>query len=73
MGRLQILADFMSQLFSKLFYTADNMARAMRARGFVGPESHKLYLMQNKHVSQVYNVMAILTLAGIYYACKKFF
>eukprot|EP00803_Ostreobium_quekettii_P004653 evm.model.scf_1683EXC.3 EVM.evm.TU.scf_1683EXC.3 scf_1683EXC:5733-7420(-) len=64
-GSLRVLGGAIVQLFRKLFSTCENVAQAMQARGFTGPQTHRLYLMESQQVDVVANVLAIVGLGAL--------
>ncbi|GMH36137.1 hypothetical protein BSKO_04005 [Bryopsis sp. KO-2023] len=71
LGTFRVLTSTVSQLFVKLFRTCENVALAMRMRGFVGPEEHRLYLLGSKQFHWVENFLAIGFLTGISFVALK--
>lgn len=61
-GSMQVLTSTVNQLFVKLFRTCENVAVAMRLRGFIGPQDHHLYLLGAQQTYWVANFVAILFL-----------
>lgn len=66
-GGIQILLRLAGRLFSNLMQRSDSIAQAMCARGFVGPQDHKLYLTQTQSSSWIANSIAavLLVLLGV--------
>ena len=69
-GGVQILLRLGGRLFSNLMQRSDSIAQAMCARGFVGPESHRLFLTQTQSSSWTANTVAALSLALLGVAVK---
>lgn len=69
-GGLQILLKLGGRLFSNLMQRSDSIAQAMCARGFVGPEDHKLYLTQTQSCSWTANIIAAICLVLLGVAVK---
>lgn len=50
-------------MFSNLMQKSENIALAMQARGFAGPEVHHMHLTSGKeHMALVPNALALLAL-----------
>lgn len=64
-GSVQILGRLCSRLFGNLFNRAENISQAMVARGFRGPEGHRLYLTRSNETSLVANGLALALLVGL--------
>lgn len=70
-GTIQVLMTAINQLFVKLFRTCENVAIAMRLRGFVGPEKHHLYLLGSNHTNWLANIMAIAIIGIVIFVSKR--
>ena len=62
---MQVSLKMLNQLFSNLMLTSENIAVAMRARGFTGPEDHKVFMGSQQHYSVLPNVIAVALLGGL--------
>lgn len=60
-----MLLALFQRLFGRLLEQSETIAAAMVARGFVGPEDHKLYLTQPEPSSAFANVAALAALAAV--------
>lgn len=69
-GSLAMAAKLCARLFANLFNRAENISQAMVARGFRGPEEHRLYLMHSNRTHWLANIVALLVLAGLYATTK---
>lgn len=69
-GGVQILLRLGGRLFSNLMQRSDSIAQAMCARGFVGPDNHKLYLTQTQSSSWTSNIVAAVSLVLLGAAVK---
>lgn len=67
-GSLSILGRLCVRLFANLFNRAENISQAMVARGFQGPEAHRLYLMRCNDTSWAANLAALALLGAIFAA-----
>ena len=61
-GSIQILLRLLGHLFTNLLQRSESIAQAMCARGFVGADSHKLYLTNTQPTSKRLDIIAILLL-----------
>lgn len=50
------------RLFSNLMHRSESIALAMQARGFEGPELHRLHLAHKGHCPAIPNALALLAL-----------
>ncbi|KAK9909552.1 hypothetical protein WJX75_003996 [Coccomyxa subellipsoidea] len=64
-GGVQVLLRLGGRLFSNLMQRSENIALAMQARDFVGPERHHVHLSAKEHVPLVPNVLAVLLLSAL--------
>jgi energy-coupling factor transporter transmembrane protein EcfT len=70
-GTLALTVSTASRLFSNLLARSDNIATAMTARGFRGPEEHELYLASGERklgwriVADGAALMSLIGLAGL--------
>ena len=62
---LQVLLSLFQRLFVRLLEQSETIAGAMAARGFVGPERHRLYLTQPEPSSVGANAVALVSLAAV--------
>ena len=69
-GGVQILLRLGGRMFSNLMQRSDSIAQAMCARGFVGPQDHKLYLTQTQSCSWTANCIAAVCLVLLGVAVK---
>ena len=60
---VQVLLRLGGRLFSNLMQRSENIALAIKARDFVGPERHHVHLSAKEHVPLVPNVLAVLLLS----------
>lgn len=65
---LQVSLKMLGRLFSNLLKQSSNIAIAMRARGFVGPNDHKIVFASDHGFEILPNLVAILTLSGLLYS-----
>lgn len=62
---VQVLLRLGGRLFSNLMQRSENIALAMQARDFVGPERHHVHLSAKEQVPLVPNVLAVLLLSAL--------
>ena len=62
---MQVSLKMLSQLFSNLMLTSENIAVAMRARGFTGPNHHRVFRGSQQHYSVLPNAIAVTLLGGL--------
>jgi len=63
-GSLEMLGRLLLRLFANLFSRSENIAQAMVVRGFLGPDSHHLYLMKVNKTTLWANTLALGALLG---------
>ena len=61
----QVLLSLFQRLFARLLEQSETIAGAMAARGFAGPERHRLYLTQPEPSSVDANAVALVALAAV--------
>lgn len=71
-GSLQMLGRLCSRLFGNLFRRSENIAQAMVARGFRGPQDHVVYMSQINETSLVSNTVALALLALFVNSAREF-
>jgi energy-coupling factor transporter transmembrane protein EcfT len=60
-----VLLSLFQRLFARLLEQSETIAAAMAARGFAGPEQHRLYLTQPERSSAFANAAALAALAAV--------
>lgn len=60
---MQVSLKILGRLFSNLMVMSENIAIAMKARGFVGPKDHKIVFSSQQRPATVPNIVAALLMA----------
>ena len=69
---LQVLLRLGGRMFSNLMQRSENIALAMQARGFAGPEAHRMHLTSGReHMSLLPNALALLALPVVLYGVQQ--
>ncbi len=68
----QVLLRLGGRLFSNLMQRSENIALAMQARDFAGPEGHHVHLSAKEHVPLVPNILAVLLLSALLVGAQQF-
>ncbi|EIE24690.1 CbiQ-domain-containing protein [Coccomyxa subellipsoidea C-169] len=71
-GGVQVLLRLGGRLFSNLMQRSENIALAMQARDFAGPEGHHVHLSAKEHVPLVPNILAVLLLSALLVGAQQF-